>query len=128
MKPTIYCAGQMRTVRYFNFPAFDAARDQLLAAGWNVISPADLDRETGFDETAFPDDYDWIDLNKIGFSINDAIDRDIAALKRCDAIYMLNGWEHSTGARAELALANWKGLCVYYQVNGVPKACETALQ
>lgn len=113
---TIYIAGAMRGIRYFNFPAFDAARDSLIEQGWNVISPADLDREIGFDETAFPDDYDWIDLKKANFNLNDAIDRDVEALKRCDAIYMLQGWENSKGANAEKALAEWMGLDVLYQV------------
>jgi hypothetical protein len=124
--PVIYVAGPMRGHAFFNFPEFDKARDKLKAAGWDVISPADLDRETGFDETAFPLDYDWVDLKKIGFSIEDAIDRDVAALKQCDAIYMLDSWPRSTGANAELWLARWLGLDVYFQCDGVPTACETA--
>lgn len=113
--PRIYIAGPMRGIKNFNFPAFDAARDQVVAVGWEAISPADLDREIGFDETAFPADYDWIDLRKIGFSIDDAIDRDVAAIKTCDAIYMLDGWQKSKGACAEKALAEWRGIEVQYQ-------------
>ncbi|MHB1850453.1 MAG: DUF4406 domain-containing protein, partial [Acidimicrobiales bacterium] len=47
----IYIAGPMRGVKDWNFPAFDAARDLLVAAGWEVVSPADLDRAGGFVET-----------------------------------------------------------------------------
>lgn len=112
---TVYIAGPMRRIKRFNFPAFDAARDTLEVLGFAVISPADLDRANGFDETAFPDDYDWVDLGSIGFSLHSAIDRDVAALKKCNAIYMLNGWETSKGATAEKALAEWMGLCVMYQ-------------
>lgn len=101
----------MRGKKYFNFPAFDDARDKLVMEGWNVISPADLDREIGFDP------YDWTDLNKIGFSLEAAIDRDVAALKKSDAIFMLDGWEKSTGARAEKALAEWMRLEVIYQLD-----------
>ena len=111
----IYIAGPMRGIRHFNFPAFDAARDLLTETGWNPISPADLDRATGFDEKAFPDDYDWIDLKKIGFSVHDAIDRDVEAIKSCDAIYMLKGWENSKGAKAEKAMAEWLGLEIKYE-------------
>jgi hypothetical protein len=110
----------MRGIKNFNFPAFDAARDRLLNAGWEVISPADLDRKIGFDETAFPDDYDWIDLKKIGFSIEDAIDRDVAAIKTCDAIYLLSGWQNSKGAVAEKGIAEWLGLDILYQEFDVP--------
>jgi len=122
----IYIAGPMRGIRHFNFPAFDAARDQLRGDGWSVISPADLDRETGFDETAFADDYDWLDLGKANFDLHDAVDRDVAAIKRCDAIYMLQGWEKSRGAKAEKALAEWLSLEVLYQYQ--PDVLEEALQ
>jgi hypothetical protein len=113
----IYVAGPMRGIKYFNFPAFDAAKEHLERSGdWDkIISPADLDREVGFDETAFPDDYDWIDLKKADFNLVDAIDRDVAALKVCSAIYMLDGWEKSKGAKAEKALAEWMGCKVLYQ-------------
>jgi hypothetical protein len=111
----VYLAGPMRGIKHFNFPAFDAARDRLKQQGHEVISPADLDREIGFDETAFPDDYDWIDLKKIGFSLEDAIWRDVEAIMECDAIYMLRGWEESKGATAEHALAKWMGNEVIYE-------------
>jgi hypothetical protein len=38
----IYLAGPMRGRKFFNFPAFDAARDILLSQGYEVISPADM--------------------------------------------------------------------------------------
>lgn len=110
-----YLAGPMRGVRLFGFPAFDAARDKLKAEGHEVISPADMDREIGLHPEVLPADYDWRDLSAIGFSLHDAIDRDVAALKRCDAIYMLSGWEHSAGARAEKAIAEWLGLDIEYE-------------
>lgn len=114
MKPTAYLAGPMRGIRHFNFPAFDRVRDEWLRNGYEVISPADLDRAIGFDETAFPDEYDWIDLRKIGFDIRDAVKRDAEALCKCDTIIMLPGWRNSKGATAELAIANWLGLNVIY--------------
>lgn len=114
MKKKIYIAGPMRGIPYFNFPAFDKAQD-LLSAEWVVISPADLDRKTGFNPTTLPEGYDWKDLSLIGFDLQDAIDRDLAAIKTCDAIYMLDGWQYSNGAKAEKALAEWLGLEVIYQ-------------
>lgn len=112
---SIYIAGPMRGYKYFNFPAFDTARDMLKMAGWCAISPADLDRSTGFDPWKLPEDYDWRDLNKIGFSIEDAIARDTQVLNAVHAIYMLDGWQNSRGARAELAIAEWRGIQVIYQ-------------
>jgi hypothetical protein len=115
MSLIIYVAGPMRGKRFFNFPAFDEAKAILESKGFTVISPADLDRSIGFDPETFGGDYDWNDLNKCEFSLMDAIDRDVAALKKCDAIYMLRGWQLSKGANAEKALAEWMGLEVVYQ-------------
>lgn len=42
-----YIAGPMRGYDRFNFPAFDAAKDRLIEMGWDVVSPADLDRAVG---------------------------------------------------------------------------------
>lgn len=98
---TTYLAGPMSGFPQHNFPAFDAARDAMQARGWNVISPADLDRECGFDpNTSLVDDQ---------FK-RAAIKRDIDALFACDAIAMLPGWEGSKGARVEHALAVYLGL------------------
>lgn len=118
----VYIAGPMRGIKWFNFPAFDAARDRLLKFGFDVISPADMDREIGFDPFKVEDaeSYDWRDLKKVGFSLTDALDRDVEALKKCDGIYLLNGWESSKGAQAEKAVAEWLGLKVVYQTE--PKA------
>jgi hypothetical protein len=118
----------MRGIKRFNFPAFDQAESFLKDRGFNVISPANLDREAGFDPILLPDDYDWMDLDIIGFSLNEAIDRDVAALKKCDAIYMLNGWENSRGAKAEKALAEWLGLQVEYQYSEPEDVLEEALR
>lgn len=112
MPKLCYIAGPMRGIAYFNFPAFDAATIEVEALGYTPISPADLDRDAGFDFSKLPAD---TDLESIGFSLLDAIDRDVDALKECDAIYMLQGWEKSKGARAEFALAEWMGLDVIHQ-------------
>lgn len=117
-KKVVYIAGPMRGIKWFNFPAFDMARDELKEQGFEVVSPADLDREIGFDpwDVEDPDEYDWMDLETVGFSIRDAIKRDIDALRdRCSHIYMLDGWEDSKGARAEKAMAEWMGLEVMFQ-------------
>ena len=41
---------------------------------------------------------------------------DLAILSRCDAVYMLNGWENSEGATEEHRLAQKLGLTVMYQM------------
>jgi hypothetical protein len=44
----------MRNLSESNFPAFDAAARALRLRGWEVISPADLDREQGIQGTEDP--------------------------------------------------------------------------
>jgi len=120
----IYIAGPMRGKKWFNFPDFDWAKECLTRAGWKVISPADLDREIGFDVNSLPPDTDWSDVTKLGFDLKAAVQRDVAAILDCDAIFMLHGWSESRGAKAEKAIAEWLGLMVFYQVDGYPKISE----
>lgn len=110
-KRRVYCAGPMRGIPFFNFPAFDAARDLAIKSGFDPISPADLDRDSGFHEnTPVTATYDP--------SVNRTFaERDCKALLSLraefgDAIALLPGWENSTGARAELMLSIWLGLAV----------------
>lgn len=119
---TVYIAGPMTGYKYFNFPAFDEWKDTLLCRGYNVISPADLDREVGFDAMKLPEDSDWTKWgDALGeFDLDACIERDVEAVKKCDIIFMLKGWENSTGAKAEKALAEWMGKEVRYEEE--PKA------
>ncbi len=95
----IYIAGPMRGHPRYNFDAFLAAEERLKAKGWNVLSPARMDLNLGFNpdtdtpSEAFMADARWRDVKAI--------------LREADAIYMLKGWEKSVGAQAELALAKW---------------------
>jgi hypothetical protein len=96
----------MRGYPLFNFPAFDEATARARAAGWHAISPADMDREVGFDEKRD---------SLSGFDMDAAMDRDIAAIRSLsaeagDALALLPGWERSVGAQGELGLARWMGL------------------
>ena len=110
----VYVAGPMTGMPEFNFPAFDSARD-FLKQTYDVISPADLDREQGFDPTLYGDccvvSREFLDA---------AIRRDVIALMSCDAIYLLRGWEKSKGACAELALAKWMNLEILEQLSTAP--------
>lgn len=40
---------------------------------------------------------------------------DLRALLTCDAIYLLDGWEYSSGARTEFEVARAAGLAIHYQ-------------
>lgn len=113
----------MRGLPRYNFPAFDAARDLLKAQGWTAVSPADIDRENGLDETAAHE--------FTPSEIRDFARRDLAAIVECDAIALLPGWERSRGATAEKAVADWIGLPIYDATTGEPyepSVLQTALR
>ncbi|MHB1975301.1 MAG: DUF4406 domain-containing protein [Acidimicrobiales bacterium] len=103
----IYIAGPMRGVDDWNFPAFDAARDLLVAAGWEVVSPADLDRTDGIAETTR--------VLPPGFE-RAALRRDVAAIATCGAIAFLPGFERSEGAILERRVGRAFG-CRFYRVD-----------
>lgn len=108
MKPTtVYILGPMRGKHKYNFPAFDAMAEKIWARGFGVINPAQLDREAGFDPDALPADHDYSNLPS-SMTLEDIVNRDLDALKTCNAYVALEGWENSSGAKAEKAVLDWK--------------------
>lgn len=106
-QPYCYISGPMRGKPDFNYPAFDAARNDMLALGYNVISPADIDRAAG--ENTLQDQHVYVfrDFWTLYF---------IARRHPTSIIAMLDGWEQSTGAFAEYGLAKWLGIKPLNQV------------
>ena len=100
----VYIAGPMRGHVAYNYPAFDAARDRFLQAGYAVISPADIDRATSSHEHGDGSDQ-FTDAQNREFVYRDC--NVIMNLGPDDAIAVLPGWEKSTGATAEVFLARW---------------------
>lgn len=91
----LYISGPMSGHPDFNYPAFEDAAQRLRAAGYDVVSPHELDGEAG------------VDLTK-PFTHEDriaALKRDLVAVLDCDGVATLPGWMGSTGAFAEVAAA-----------------------
>ena len=114
-QPTIYVAGPLRGFENYNYPAFDRCARVLRDQGWNVINPAELDRDQGkpissaydFDPDNCYEDHEFM---------RSALRRDMVAIcEECTAIYMMSGWEKSKGANAELALARALGIKIFYE-------------
>lgn len=112
----VYLAGPMRGIPQFNFPAFDYAATKLRAVGFEVFSPAENDRKT------IPNIEEKLNIwcfktgdgeqlkRETGFSIRDAMRDDTHYIcVHADAIALLPGWEKSSGATAEHALAKALG-------------------
>ena len=91
---TYYISGPMTGIENHNRPAFEAAETRLIALGHFVLSP----------------------IRNIGKRYSDALTDDLERLcKSAHALYMLNGWEHSPGARAEHAVAVALDLHIAYE-------------
>lgn len=110
-KPRIYIAGPMTGHPDMNAPRFFEAERSLRAAGWEVINPARMDEEAGIEvdnkTELTPEEY------------MQAAKRDLIAIDECDAVYFLDEYETSPGAKWEWAYAKTRGLTMYYQT---PKA------
>lgn len=75
-----------------NYPAFEMAAKQLRALGYTVISPHELNPNTG------------------SVCYEDCLRADIAALLLCDAVALLPGHEKSRGAILERSIAEALGM------------------
>ena len=124
MPKSIYIAGPMRGYKWFNFPAFDSAYQDLQNQSkyLKIISPANIDRLCGFDPHKDCDEnHDWNVVPEC-LDIKDVMRRDLKEVMECDAIFMLKGWEKSKGARAEYSLAEALEKEILYQDSAVCKS------
>lgn len=72
---------------------FAAAEEKLLANGYLVINPT----------------------NTTGNSYKEFIDKDLKELMKCDAIYLLNGWQKSKGAMLEYTYAKTVDMKILFE-------------
>ena len=126
----IYLSGPMTSMPDLNRPAFDAAERRLAAQGHFVINPHHIGELFGTAvelAESFKLYYDitfnyGVDFIENGLAAKDIMDRvslaravmdaDLAAVRSCNAIYLLRGWETSRSAKKELAEALAHGLQV----------------
>lgn len=102
----------MRGYPACNFPAFDAVAKVLRAQGHDIISPAEHDRDIGFDPAGCAN-CDGTEL--AGFDFHASMRWDIAQIisPDTDAIVLLAGWKRSAGAAIELSVAQAVGLEIF---------------
>ena len=98
-----YLAGPMRGIDQANFPAFDAAAVVLRGMGWTIFSPADNDRDNGYDGNNVAPDGE----NHKLFAW------DLARILEASCVIVLPGWETSTGCHWEFAVAHATGKPVF---------------
>lgn len=110
----IYIAGKMRGIKDFNRQAFYDAEKYLISLGHDAVNPFAIDIDMGIDLTSPTGNTNDIQ----GFTqdnLKEIICRDVAEILQCDAVYMLESWKDSKGAKAERAIAQWAGIEVLYQ-------------
>lgn len=112
MKIKVYIAGPMRGIPHFNMPAFHEAAATLRKLNFHVFSPAEMD------EIFSPTDLN----NESGVGeaqpIHNYIRRDLHIIVNeltpgRDGIVLLPGWDKSSGATAERAVAKWCKLNIW---------------
>ena len=86
----------MSNYELLNHPAFDRNAAFLRDLGYEVISPAEMNRKLGIDLTGNMNEEQYLAIIK----------HDYTALLTCDAIAFLPGWEGSRGAKLESDFAN----------------------
>jgi Domain of unknown function (DUF5664)/Domain of unknown function (DUF4406) len=105
---TIYIAGPMRGISDFNFPAFDEAEAYLRSLpelkDWEIISPANIDRSRGIEDTS------GVGAPVSLESFQSCMRIDLAIVARSHAVFLMKGWEGSEGANDEVFVANTCGV------------------
>ena len=112
MRPTIYIAGPMKGYPNFNREAFNKAASKLWDAGWQPINPVCIEQIYPCEENGKVDAYRLHNLMIV----------ERAFVERCAAIYLLDGWETSIGAKGELCeFLKRGGIAVFLESNGTPE-------
>jgi hypothetical protein len=89
----LYVSGPMTGIADFNYPAFEEACQRLRAAGYEVVSPHEVNPADGIEHP-----WDWY------------LRRDIVVLMEAEAVVVLPGWEASQGASLETYIAKALGM------------------
>jgi hypothetical protein len=112
----VYLAGPMTGIPQFNIPAFDAYAADLRLAGYDVVSPAELDDpETRAAALASPDGAPGTGSTN-GETWGDFLSRDVKLIADggIEGVVLMPRWERSRGARLETYVAHaMLGLPVY---------------
>lgn len=90
----LYVSGPMTGRPDFNYPAFNAMAAKLRLAGHTVFNPAE---NFGGDTSRARAEYMRLDIQMVLMA---------------EAVVVLDGWEHSRGARLEVAIARELGIDV----------------
>ena len=97
MSKKIYLAGPMKGLPNQNFDSFTQASNYLRKEGFEVVSPHELNAEAGVDPSKG---------QPPPSKVRELLKEDTTQLLTCDGVAVLEGWETSFGANAEVFLAH----------------------
>lgn len=107
----LYIAGPMSNLPQHNFPAFFAAADELRGAGFDIISPAEIDNPSTRKLSLKSQDGNIDDLDQ---TWGELLSRDIKIVAdEVDGVMVIPGWQKSKGARLETFCAYVSGKPIY---------------
>jgi hypothetical protein len=114
-KTILYICGPMTNYPQFNFPAFQEAARTLRALGIEVVSPAEMDADTGVaDEAVKSKDGQLINGKIAGQTWGDLLARDVKIVADVvSGVAVLKNWERSKGAKLEVTVALLAGKPIY---------------
>jgi hypothetical protein len=103
MMKRVYIAGPMSGIPQFNFPAFFAAAEALRAAGYDVVSPAELDDQETVKAALASKDGAPGSGSSNGQTWGDFLARDVKLIADdgIPGVVLLPDWEKSKGAKLE---------------------------
>jgi hypothetical protein len=102
----VYIAGPMRGRECYNFEEFFVAAHFVKKAGFGAINPAQIDTEKMFEGWQYTED-----------KYPDVLFNDLQVIKdKVFCIYLLEDWEYSPGAKAEVAYARAIGIPIIEQM------------
>lgn len=112
-KKRIYIAGPMRGYKDLNYDEFmrvglEFLHNPNLRDIWVPVNPIEIGMDFG----------DAAELENSPELLKRLMEFELAAVKSCDAILLLRGWERSEGARAELRVALDNKLEIYTEESG----------
>lgn len=112
----VYVAGPMTGIENYNWPAFEEAAAMLRRWGYEVVSPTEIDEEMdAVIVSRLTDGTVWNVRTTPSFDYDSVLATDLKHVENSDAIYLLQGWQKSKGARMELETALRCGLVVWVQ-------------
>jgi hypothetical protein len=107
----LYLAGPMSNIPQHNFPAFLEAADALRDAGFDIISPAEIDKPSTRKLALSSKDGS---IERLDQTWGDLLSRDIKIVAdEVDGVIVIDGWQKSMGARLETYCAYVRDKPVY---------------